>query len=80
MIKDSYSHSLLPFFLEHYSTIHMLDLRYINKNINDYISQLDPDDVLLIYNAVTFSGDTNITKLGFATEAIFDLAMKNKRK
>ncbi len=69
MIKDSYSHSLLPFFLEHYSTIHMLDLRYINKNINDYISQLDPDDVLLIYNAVTFSGDTNITKLGFAPKA-----------
>lgn len=64
MIKDSYSHALVPFFLEHYSEIHMLDLRYINKNINDYISELDPDDVLLVFNAITFSGDTNITKLG----------------
>jgi len=66
MIKDSYSHSLVPFFIEHYSSIHMLDLRYINKNINDYIAEIAPDDVLLVFNAATFSGDTNINKLGFA--------------
>lgn len=66
LIKDSYSHSLLPFFLEHYSVIHMLDLRYINKNINDYIDELEPDDVLILYNVVTFASDTNVNKLAFA--------------
>jgi hypothetical protein len=69
MIKDSYSHSLLPFFLEHYSEIHLIDLRYTNKNVSQIIDEISPDDVLLVFNVMTFSTDTNITKLGLLPQS-----------
>lgn len=70
MIKDSYSHCLLPFFLEHYSEIHMLDLRYTNRNVTEIIGEIMPDDVLLVFNVATFATDANITKLGLQPQAV----------
>jgi len=65
VIKDSYTHCLLPFFISHYEEIHMIDLRYINDNITDLVNEISPNDVLIIYNAKTLSDDTNFVKLGF---------------
>lgn len=64
-IKDSYTHCLLPFFITHFSTIHMIDPRYINENLTEYVSSLEPDVVIVIYNAKTLSEDTNFIKLGY---------------
>ncbi len=64
-IKDSYTHCLLPFFLPYFDTIHMIDPRYINANLTDYVSELSPDCVIVIYNAKTLSEDTSFIKLGY---------------
>ncbi len=64
IVKDSYMHCMLPFFTLCYSEIHMLDPRYIKTNLTEYIIALDPDEILILYNAKTLSDDVNFTRLG----------------
>ena len=64
IVKDSYMHCMLPFFTLYYSEIHMLDPRYIKTNLTEYITELDPDEILILYNAKTLSDDVNFTRLG----------------
>lgn len=63
VFKDSYAHSLIPFLANHYSKITVLDLRYINAGYSMLVDVNDYDSVLFMYNAITFSEDTNIRKL-----------------
>lgn len=66
VIKDSYMHCMLQFFIPSYKTIHMVDPRYIKTNLTEYIMDLDPDEILVLYNAKTLSDDVNFTRLGTA--------------
>ncbi|MGE4354082.1 MAG: DHHW family protein [Oscillospiraceae bacterium] len=63
IIRDSYTDSLSPFLLEHFSKIHILDLRYYNTKISQYIASNAIDTVLICYSAGNFSTDTNLYKL-----------------
>lgn len=63
VFKDSYAHSLIPFLANHYSKITVLDLRYINAGYSMLVDVNDYDSVLFMYNAITFSEDTNMRKL-----------------
>lgn len=60
VIKDSYAHSFVPFLANHYSEIHMIDLRYFNTSLTDYIESNMIDEVLFLFNISTFSQDGNI--------------------
>lgn len=63
IIRDSYTDSLTPFLLEHFSEIDIIDLRYNNTDISQYIEEHDIDSVLVCYSAYNFSIDTNLYKL-----------------
>ncbi len=63
VIKDSYAHSLVPFLTNHYSRIYMVDLRYFNGDIFEYLYNSDVKDVLVLYNQNTFMTDTNLSKI-----------------
>lgn len=65
VIKDSYAHSMIPFLSKEYSKITMIDLRYINTDFSEFISLDDYDQVLFLYNVITFSEDENIIKLNY---------------
>lgn len=66
VIKDSYAHSLIPFLSKNYSHITVLDLRYINGDLETLgVNIKDYKNVLFMYNVITFSQDTNVKKLGF---------------
>ena len=66
VIKDSYAHSLIPFLAKNYSHITVLDLRYINGDIETLgVNIGDYKNVLFMYNVITFSQDTNVKKLNF---------------
>ena len=43
----------------------MIDPRYINQNMTDFIAPLAPDQILIIYNAKTLSDDVNFTTFGY---------------
>lgn len=64
VIKDSYAHSLVPLLTNHYDEIHMIDLRYFNMNIPEYIEQNALNEVLFLYNNISFNDDSTIVKLG----------------
>jgi len=63
VLKDSYAHCYAPFLAQHYSQIKMVDLRYTTKPLDEQVNLNDYDQVLFLYNAMTFSTDTSIQKL-----------------
>lgn len=63
MIKDSYAHSLAPFLADEYETILMVDLRYYNGSLKYFFENHQVDDVLVMYNAVTFAEELSVMKI-----------------
>ncbi|MFD0589907.1 DHHW family protein [Paenibacillus sp. GCM10027627] len=65
VIKDSYAHSVLPFLTNHVQEIHMIDIRYYNGNISDYMEQNGIKDALLLFNTSTFVQERSLLKLKY---------------
>ncbi|MFJ7661484.1 DHHW family protein [Lysinibacillus sp. NPDC097162] len=63
VIKDSYAHNVIPFLTNHIPEIHVIDLRYYNGNITQYMNENGIEDVLLLFNTTTFVEDTSISKI-----------------
>ncbi len=63
IIKDSYANSMIQFLANNYTTITMLDLRYLNQPYSSLIQVEDYDQVLFLYNCITFSDDGDLIKL-----------------
>lgn len=63
IIKDSYAHSIAPFLANHYNEICMLDLRYYNGDVFEYLYSHNIKDVLILYNQNTFMTDGNLSKI-----------------
>ena len=64
ILRDSYTDSLIPFLLDDFSEIHVLDLRYYRARLKAYIEQNDFDNVLVCYSVSNFCSDSNIFLLG----------------
>ena len=63
ILRDSYTDSLIPFLLDDFSEIHVLDLRYYHASLKAYIEQNDFDNVLVCYSVSNFCSDSNICLL-----------------
>lgn len=50
VIKDSFANSFIPFFLNHYEKIIIIDPRYFNASISEYIKDKNINDVMLLFN------------------------------
>ena len=59
IIKDSYSHCFAPLTLGDYQKVYLVDFRYFNMPISQFITQYRVTDILVLYNAVTFATDTH---------------------
>lgn len=60
VIKDSYANSMLPLLATHYEKIYVLDLRYFNGKLFDFMQSCDEYgnmDVLVLYNCIHFLED-----------------------
>lgn len=65
IIKDSYAHSLIPFLTNNYGEIHVIDLRYFNMSVGNYMKENNIEEVLLVYNILSFVEDSSIINLKF---------------
>ncbi len=65
IIKDSYANSFIPFLVNHYSEISVIDLRYVKTLLTEFADPNEYDQTLFLYNASTFSKDTNVKMAGF---------------
>lgn len=63
ILKDSFAHSLVPFLIEDYNRIVMVDLRHFNKSLKNYIKENHFTDILVLYSAADFVADNNVLKL-----------------
>lgn len=63
IIKDSYANSVIPFLASHYQKITVIDPRYYNGSIKEYIKEQAIDEVLFIYNILTIDTDLGITSI-----------------
>lgn len=63
ILKDSYANCFIPFLINHFEEIHVLDLRFLNMPIPKYAKANNINDVLFIYNVQSFSNDNTFTLL-----------------
>lgn len=63
IIKDSFSHSFAPFVVNDFEEVHMLDLRYLNISIQDYIDEHKITDALFMFNTINFAKETTLINL-----------------
>ena len=59
IIKDSYAHCFAPMTVGNYEKVYLVDFRYFNMPISQFIKQYRVTDILVLYNAVTFATDTH---------------------
>lgn len=64
IIKDSYAHNFIPFLTNHIPEIHVIDIRYYNGSVRDYMAANGIEDVLYVFNTSTFVEETSLLKLG----------------
>ena len=63
VIKDSYAHCFVPFTYALFDQVDMLDTRYYNASISALIGQENYTDVLFLFNAAGFAGETSLARL-----------------
>lgn len=64
IVRDSYTDSLVPFLSQHFSEIHLIDLRHNRNSVPQYISQNGIDMCLVLYSVSNFVTDTDMFTLG----------------
>lgn len=57
LIKDSFSHCFAPFTTQHFDTVYLVDFRYFNMPISQFIENYGVTDILVLYNGTTFATD-----------------------
>ncbi|MDD7641486.1 MAG: DHHW family protein, partial [bacterium] len=62
IIKDSYANSMVPYLLDSYEQITMIDLRYYNESVPELVAE-GWDEVLVCYEMTNFIKDRNLFKL-----------------
>ena len=63
IIKDSYAHNFIPFLTCQVPEIHVVDIRYYNGSIEEYMNENGIEDVLFLFNTSTFLEEESILKL-----------------
>ena len=53
VIKDSYANSMIPFLVDNYSEIHVIDPRYYRRSISNYMKENQINNALILYNLNT---------------------------
>ncbi len=64
VIKNSYANCFIPFLVNHYENIHVVDLRYFNEKVSDYLVKNNINETLILYNMNNLYSDMSIVKLG----------------
>lgn len=63
IIKDSFAHSIVPFFADNYDEIIMVDMRYYKKEVSALIEDEEIDTVLVLYGLDNIVNDQNLRAL-----------------
>ena len=62
LFKDSFANCMIPFMLEDYEQVTVIDLRFYNDDVPELMEE-GFDKVLILYEISNFAGDKNLYKL-----------------
>ena len=57
-------HSFAVFAANHFGTVYMADLRYLNLNLKEWMEEQEITDVLVLYQIPGFAKEKSVSKLG----------------
>lgn len=60
VIKESYGNCFIPFLVDHYQTVYIMDYRYATENVINFVKEHNVKDLILINN-ITIIGATGVT-------------------
>lgn len=63
VVKESYANALVPFLVDHYQTVHVVDYRYIQTNMDAFLKEHPVNDVIFINYINAGLADSNLTNL-----------------
>jgi hypothetical protein len=63
IIKDSYANSMIQFLANNYDCVTMIDMRYTNMPLSALVNVEDYNQVLFLYNCITFADDSDLMKI-----------------
>lgn len=62
VLKESYGNCFVPFLVDHYQTVYVIDYRYTTVNVLDFVKEKQADDLIIINN-ITIIGSTSVVDL-----------------
>ena len=62
ILKESYANSLIPFLVDHYERVYVLDFRYTNENVVDFCQQHSIDDLLIVNSLQIIANEKIVEK------------------
>lgn len=65
IFKDSYANSIVPYLINDYREIVMIDLRFYGDSCADLYEKAAPDKVLFLYNTDFINTDSNFWRLAY---------------
>ena len=63
IIKNSYANSFIPFLTSHFGKIYVIDLRYYNESVSDFVKENNIQNILILYNLNNLYDDMSIIKI-----------------
>lgn len=64
ILKDSYGNSIAPFFTANYESVSLIDLRYFNTSLAQWLDENEYDDILVLYNFDSIQDEKALYRLG----------------
>lgn len=63
VLKESYANCLVPFLVDHYQTIYIVDFRYANVNVVDFVKQKQIKDLIVVNNIGIINSESVATTI-----------------
>lgn len=64
VVKESFGNAMVPFLTENYGEIHVIDYRYWDGNISEFVEENGVDDVIFVNNISATRNNSLVNKLG----------------
>ena len=69
VIKESYGNAFVPWLVDHYENVYVVDYRYYNGNLTQFVKDNQVDDVIFVNNADALSESRAATMLALFPES-----------
>ena len=63
VVKESYGNSFVPFLVDHYQTVYVIDFRYTKNNVMDFVQEHNVQDLIIINNISIIASENVATTI-----------------